>query len=58
MFTIFTVGFYLLNIVDANVDAHLYDFDISDDLSLQISPSAQQIPMAGPVPGVKLRITF
>ena len=58
MFTIFTVGFYLLNIIDANVDAHLYDFDISDDLSMQIRPSAEQVPLAGPVPGFKIRITF
>ncbi|MEX0997861.1 MAG: DUF5683 domain-containing protein [Flavobacteriaceae bacterium] len=28
------VGFYLLNIVDANVDAHLKQYNISDDLSL------------------------
>ncbi len=27
---------YVLNIVDASVDAHLYDFDISDDLSLKL----------------------
>lgn len=58
MYTIFTVGVYLLNIIDANVDAHLYDFDISDDLSLKISPSAEQTPMAGTVPGIKFRITF
>ncbi len=29
---------YLLNIIDANVDAHLKTFDVSDDLSLQINP--------------------
>lgn len=29
---------YLLNIVDANVDAHLKTFDVSDDLSLELSP--------------------
>lgn len=29
---------YVLNIVDANVDAHLRTFDMSDDLSLQIKP--------------------
>ncbi len=29
---------YVLNIVDANVDAHLKTFDVSDDLSLQIKP--------------------
>lgn len=30
-----TVGFYILNIVDANVDAHLMQFNVSDKLSLQ-----------------------
>jgi hypothetical protein len=58
MYSIFTVGFYLLNIIDANVDANLYDFDISDDISLRISPASEQVPMAGPVPVVKFRITF
>ena len=29
---------YLLNIIDANVDAHLKTFDVSDDLSLLIKP--------------------
>ncbi|MDC7995541.1 DUF5683 domain-containing protein [Altibacter sp. HG106] len=29
------IGFYLLNIVDANVDAHLRQFNVSEDLSLQ-----------------------
>lgn len=28
------VGFYLINIVDANVDAHLKQYNISEDLSL------------------------
>ena len=30
---------YFINIVDAAVDAHLYDFDISKDLSFQLSPT-------------------
>lgn len=29
---------YILNIIDANVDAHLKTFDISDDLSVHIDP--------------------
>ncbi len=29
---------YLLNIMDAYVDAHLFYFDVSDDLGLKISP--------------------
>lgn len=35
------IGFsilYLVNIVDANVDAHLKSFDVSDDLSLNVRP--------------------
>lgn len=37
---ILTGAFYLLNIVDAHVDAHLKDYDISDDLAkVSIEPS-------------------
>jgi hypothetical protein len=32
-------GVYMLNIIDATVDAHLFDYDISEDLSLNIQPS-------------------
>ena len=30
---------YVLNIIDASVDAHLFNFDVSDDLSMRIVPS-------------------
>lgn len=30
------IAIYAINIIDANVDAHLKTFDVSDDLSLQI----------------------
>lgn len=30
---------YLLNIIDASVDAHLFTFDVSDDLSFKIHPA-------------------
>lgn len=30
-----TAGLYILNIVDANVDAHLLQFNVNDDLSLK-----------------------
>lgn len=36
---ILTAGIYLLQIMDAHVDAHLRDYDISDDLSVDISPT-------------------
>ena len=29
---------YILNIIDANVDAHLKTFDVSDDLSMRVEP--------------------
>ena len=32
------LGIYALNMVDANVDAHLSGFDISEDLTLKIAP--------------------
>lgn len=32
-----TVGLYALNIIDANVDAHLQQFNVSEDLSLKPS---------------------
>ena len=49
---ILTALFYTLNIVDAYVDAQLITFDVSDDLSLHVSPalnfySTKQKPSAG-----------
>jgi hypothetical protein len=32
-----TIGIYALNIIDANVDAHLQQFNVSEDLSLRPS---------------------
>jgi len=34
--------FYVLNIVDATVDAHLREFNINEDLSLNIQPNLQR----------------
>ena len=39
-------GFYLLNIVDAYVDAHFFDWDISDDLAFNFEPLIFSNPMA------------
>jgi hypothetical protein len=36
---------YILNVVDAAVDAHLYYFDVSDDLSANIRPNFQFEPV-------------
>jgi hypothetical protein len=32
-------GVYLLNVVDATVDAHLYDYKITKDVSMNVQPS-------------------
>ncbi len=38
---IMTTGLYILQVIDAHVDAHLRDYDISDDLTLNIEPLIQ-----------------
>lgn len=58
LFAIFTFGVYLLNIIDANVDAHLFDFDISDDLTMRIYPETRETAFAGSVPGIRICIYF
>jgi len=57
---IFTVILYTLNVVDAAVDAHLYDFDIGDELSLKIQPALINNPFAysNYAKGLKLTLKF
>ena len=43
LYCILTVAWYGLNIIDATVDGHLYNYDISDDLSLSIDPAFNTI---------------
>jgi hypothetical protein len=42
-----TAGVYILNIVDASVDAHFVRFDVSPDLSLKLGPSLPVASMGG-----------
>lgn len=52
-------AFYAIQIVDANVDANLFDFDISDDLTLRIVPQLQSgILNPAPVAGISCTIKF
>ena len=39
LLVILTAGFWGLNIIDASVNAHFFDFDMSDDLSIRWQPS-------------------
>lgn len=57
--TSLALGFvYLLTATDAFVDAHLSRFDVSDDLSLRISPKAQAAPGFGFAYGLGVNLQF
>ena len=32
-------GFYLLQVIDANVFAYMHDFEVSDDISMSVEPA-------------------
>ena len=50
---------YLLNMVDASVDAHFYNFDVSDDLSMKIQPAVlDRDPLTGNKIGIQLSLNF
>ncbi|MFH0893084.1 MAG: DUF5683 domain-containing protein [Bacteroidota bacterium] len=60
MSVIIGAAIYLINIVDAAVDAHLYDFDVSDDLSMNIRPAVFYTGMRtqSMAPGLSLTLRF
>jgi hypothetical protein len=45
-------GVYILQIIDANVDAHLFYYDVGNDLSLQVHPSFISTGQINPGVGV------
>lgn len=49
---------YALNLVDANVDAHLSGFDISDDLSIKIEPNVGNFAASGNTMGLSIKFQF
>jgi TM2 domain-containing membrane protein YozV len=54
---ILTAGFYLLNIVEAHVDAHLQTFDLSDDISMNIRPGIITTPYTNQI-GLSINFTL
>ncbi len=52
------LGIYALNLVDANVDAHLSGFDISDDLSLSVDPNIATYAASAPSLGLSVTLHF
>lgn len=54
-----TIGLYALNIIDANVDAHLKQFNVDDDLGLDIRPYLEYNPItADPNYGLAVTVKF
>lgn len=50
---------YLLNVVDATVDAHLYSWEVNEDLSMRIEPEMfNGFTGYKPVGGLKLSLRF
>lgn len=57
--TILLLGaIYALNLIDANVDAHLSGFDISDDLAMKIEPNVGTFAASGTSMGLTLKFQF
>ena len=53
---------YLVNLVDAHVDAHMKDYDVSDDINLTLKPSLTQVSTHrtgnANLMGVSVNLTF
>lgn len=55
----FTAVLYILNVVDASIDAHFFDYNISDDLSLHVQPYMNPSPIATKQSGgLRLTLSF
>jgi len=57
-FVILIGGMYLLQMVDAHVDAHLKEFDINPTLQVRLEPSLEQDIMTGRTMGVAVVLKF
>ncbi|MDR1632244.1 MAG: DUF5683 domain-containing protein [Dysgonamonadaceae bacterium] len=59
MSIIITIGVYAVWIIDAYVDAQLFDFDVSTDLSMRVAPVLLEKTAANPRSlGLQLSFTF
>lgn len=53
-----TVALYALCMIDAYVDAELYDFDITPDLSFRVEPKFETDVFTGKTFGIQLSVKF
>lgn len=52
------VALYALQIIDANVDAHLKEFEINKELSFKVAPHLNYVPLGGLRPSLSLSLSF
>lgn len=57
-FTILTGFWYILQLVDAHVDAHLKEFDLNPQLQVRIEPMIDNNPFNGQSAGLALKFKF
>lgn len=57
-FLILSAGMYLLQMVDAHVDAHLKEFDLNPNLQVSIQPTMNNDLLTGRTTGISLILKF
>jgi hypothetical protein len=58
MSIIFIAALHVLSIIDASVDANLFDFDISDSLSMHLEPMPMNLGIGPQVIGLNVAFNF
>lgn len=57
-FVVLTGMFYLLQMVDAHVDAHLKEFEVNPRLKISLRPQIENSPLTGATSGLALTLRF
>ncbi|WP_372752592.1 DUF5683 domain-containing protein [Labilibaculum sp.] len=55
---IILAGIYVLNIVDAAIDAHFTNFNVNNDLTIKVEPAINYSAFSGNSLGLRCQITF
>jgi hypothetical protein len=58
LFIVFTGLFYMLQIIDAHVDAHLKEFDLNPNLQVRVEPTFKQDVLLGKQTGFTISLRF
>jgi len=57
-FVVLTGIFYLVQLVDAHVDAHLKEFEVNPRLKISLRPQIENSPLTGATSGLALTLRF